>query len=76
MGLDHDLWRAFEHHKLQLGVLVKRRVEEVQIESVAHDTKKHKLVQAYGSRYPSDKYKGDAALRDIVSILKSFDTLG
>ena len=71
-----DLFRQFEHHHARLRALVRQRVEEVRIDSVAHDNKRHKSVTAFCARRPDDQYKGDAALRDLQGILAAFDANG
>jgi hypothetical protein len=71
-----SLFRAFEQHRDNLTALLKRRVEEVQLSSVAHDDKRHRVTESYGVRRPSDAYEGDVALRDLRAILARFDALG
>lgn len=71
-----DLFREFEQHRDDMQSLVKRRVEEVQLSSVAHDDKRSRATETYGVRRPSDAYEGDVALRDLRAILARFDALG
>ena len=51
-------------------------MQEVQIDSVAHDNKRHRKNTAFGKRHPGDQYKGDVALRDLQGILAAFDANG
>lgn len=71
-----EIENLFKKHADTAEALLKTRVRAVQIDSVAHDSKRQRADTGYGVRSSMDAYAGDVALRDMRAILAIFDSKG